>query len=538
MVLFSLFSTIYGFDCPEPNGIFADPLNCQWFYTCSNGVPDHDKCDRKLMFDEVIKVCNFEEMVECGDRPKPGSSTPEPTTTTKSTTTTPSTTAPTTTTATTNPPPTTTEYQFHCPTASGLFPDPFNCQWFYSCSNGKAVHDKCDSHLLYDEEFKVCDFEENVECGDRPRPGSTTTKETTTSKPTTTSKSTTTSKPSTSTTQTTPESTTSHTRPTTTITPTTTTSTTTTPTTTTTRTPNPNPGPLPDKVMSLYIIITDETIAGYTTDDDWQPILYEWQQTNSNVLFFTFIHPAAMKIPIAFKNLAMTRGSSAAGAVPEDTKIIFAIGGFSYSVDPNPWPWLVSKATAEAMAANVATWPSVYGCDGIDLDIEEGAGSTSESGANLVYFLQKLRQLNPDIIITQPTYGFPQIRAEMDVINASWKKDTTSTDLAAEVGLMVYQGTESLQWVDQYTHGADHGQGITVNVPSKAILLGARGAATNSDIMILANAAVAQDLMGIMVWYASVKNGFLYEAGWDASRSPESIVGYGAAMELFDEYNP
>jgi hypothetical protein len=26
------------------------------------------------------------------------------------------------------------------------------------------------------------------------------------------------------------------------------------------------------------------------------------------------------------------------------------------------------------MAAEVAKWPSLYGCDGIDLDIENGAG--------------------------------------------------------------------------------------------------------------------------------------------------------------------
>ena len=27
------------------------------------------------------------------------------------------------------------------------------------------------------------------------------------------------------------------------------------------------------------------------------------------------------------------------------------------------------------MASEVATWPDKYGCDGIDLDIEEGAGT-------------------------------------------------------------------------------------------------------------------------------------------------------------------
>ena len=37
-----------------------------------------------------------------------------------------------------------------------------------------------------------------------------------------------------------------------------------------------------------------------------------------------------MKVPKAFHNLAATRGSGADGAVPADTKIIFAIGGYTY----------------------------------------------------------------------------------------------------------------------------------------------------------------------------------------------------------------
>jgi hypothetical protein len=45
------------------------------------------------------------------------------------------------------------------------------------------------------------------------------------------------------------------------------------------------------------------------------------------------------------------------------------------SLDFNPWKWLTSKEAAEAMATEVATWPDKYGCDGIDLDIEEGAGT-------------------------------------------------------------------------------------------------------------------------------------------------------------------
>lgn len=52
-----------------------------------------------------------------------------------------------------------------------------------------------------------------------------------------------------------------------------------------------------------------------------------------------------------------SRGSSAPGSVPEDTVIMFAIGGYLYSEQINPWEWLTTKEKAEAMADEVATWP-------------------------------------------------------------------------------------------------------------------------------------------------------------------------------------
>ena len=84
-------------------------------------------------------------------------------------------------------------------------------------------------------------------------------------------------------------------------------------------------------------------------------------------------------------------------------------GGYAYSVKINPWPWLESREKAEAMAAEVATWPERYGCDGIDLDIEDGAGDAPGAGPNMIHFVAKLRELSPKMIISQPTYGYPAV---------------------------------------------------------------------------------------------------------------------------------
>ena len=43
------------------------------------------------------------------------------------------------------------------------------------------------------------------------------------------------------------------------------------------------------------------------------------------------------------------------------------------------------------MAEKVATWPERYGIDGIDLDLEDGAGDTPKAGPNMIHFVRKLR---------------------------------------------------------------------------------------------------------------------------------------------------
>jgi len=291
----------------------------------------------------------------------------------------------------------------------------------------------------------------------------------------------------------------------------------------------------PKKILGLYILLADDAEDGFESNAEWEPQLFEWQQEASNVLFFTFIHPDTMEIPPSFKKLAATRGTSSPGAVPANTVIMFAIGGYSYSIKPNPWHWLTSREAAEEMAVKVAKWPEEYGCDGIDLDLEEGAGSNKIAGPNMVHFIRKLKELNPSIIVSQPTYGYPQVQAEIDVINASWDSNGKSSNLADSIGLMVYEGTQALNYVKNYANGAGQWEGfpVTASAPKNTILLGAKGASSSSAINQLAQTAVKDDLLGIMVWYASVKNGFDYAPVWDASTHNDAISGYKSAMALF-----
>jgi len=165
-----------------------------------------------------------------------------------------------------------------------------------------------------------------------------------------------------------------------------------------------------------------------------------------------------------------------------------------------------------------------YGANGIDLDIEGAAGGSTTAASNLVAFAKKLGELNPKMIITQPVYGYPQITAENTMVNQGFTKNGESTGLINSIGIMVYNGVGSLQYVKDYANGTAQWDGfpITVNVPTQAIIAGINGNAGSSTIMQLAKDIVAQDLGGIMVWLSSV---------WDGTRNKLAFTYGGGAMD-------
>ena len=176
------------------------------------------------------------------------------------------------------------------------------------------------------------------------------------------------------------------------------------------------------------------------------------------------------------------------------------------------------------MAERVAEWPERYGIDGIDLDLEDGAGDTPKAGPMMIHFVKKLRQLQPKMIIGQPTYGYPQVKAEIAVINASWR-NKRNTGVADTVGLMVYEGTQALNYVKNYAYASKQWRGfpIKTDVPKNCILLGAKGATGARTIRTLAAETMKNNYRGIMVWYASVRGGLQYAVNWDASESAATI---------------
>jgi len=255
-------------------------------------------------------------------------------------------------------------------------------------------------------------------------------------------------------------------------------------------TPSP-PGSLPSKVVGLYLLIADDGWP-YKSETEWVPKLPDYIGAGGvNVLWLAFVHPAKMPaLPPAMAHIGRNR--------PNGTKVIASVGGEAYSSSAS-WPWLASTEAAEAMAAEVVGWKTKYGIDGIDLDIEG-----NQPGPTALAFANKVKQLDPTFIVTQPVFGSPQITEENYMVNQCFAKGAKSS--VDSIGIMVYEGTGSLQYVKDYVNGSKQWSGfpIHVDVPPQKVMLGAGGQSSAGTIEALAQAAHDQDLGGIMVWYASV----------------------------------
>lgn len=252
--------------------------------------------------------------------------------------------------------------------------------------------------------------------------------------------------------------------------------------------------------MGLYLLIADDDWP-YASNTTWEPEIPAYMDGGANVLFLAFVNPSLMPaLPPAMVHIGKNRKSG--------QKVVASIGGQAYSAKVDLWPWLKSKEAAEAMAVEVSKWPEQYGIEGVDIDIEDGIGGTTDAGPNVIAFAAKLRSLAPGMAITQPVYGFPAVKEENYVVNTAFAKDMTVKNLIDSVGIMTYSGTGSLNYVRNYADPQSQWSGfpITSAVPSSKILVGACGCASAGDIQTLAAAVRDKDLGGIMVWYSSVND--------------------------------
>jgi hypothetical protein len=119
----------FAFKCPEKNGFFADPEQCDLYYICEDNVARAQLCPDGLLFDDTIRnreKCVLPHNVDCGNRefqqePQAG-------------------------------------IDPRCERANGIFDheDPAVCSKFYTCDNGTAFEMPCAAPLVFDSTIGSC----------------------------------------------------------------------------------------------------------------------------------------------------------------------------------------------------------------------------------------------------------------------------------------------------------------------------------------------------------------------------------------------
>ena len=132
---FDFAGSAFAFQCPEPNGLFADPEQCDLYYVCEDNVSRPELCEDGLLFDDSNRNkerCVLPHGVDCGNRefvqePQAG-------------------------------------IDPRCPRANGIFDheDPNECGKFYLCDKGVAHEMPCTSTLSFDVSIGSCVREEEL----------------------------------------------------------------------------------------------------------------------------------------------------------------------------------------------------------------------------------------------------------------------------------------------------------------------------------------------------------------------------------------
>merc|ERR1712002_14963 len=121
--------------CPEKNGFFPDPDQCDKYYECVGDVPEEKYCPDGLLFDSTdpnSELCDYPFNVDCGSRayvqePEPG-------------------------------------LDPKCYRANGFFnhEDPTVCTKYYNCVHGYPHAYDCPAPLVFDEAQGTCVREEQA----------------------------------------------------------------------------------------------------------------------------------------------------------------------------------------------------------------------------------------------------------------------------------------------------------------------------------------------------------------------------------------
>jgi hypothetical protein len=136
LIVGTFIATVTSQNCPQPDGYFPDPQQCDAYVECKEGVPEKQLCPDGLMFNDQLTEfprypCSYPQEVNCGARARtqPAQGTEE------------------------------------CPRQYGLFRagnGPDQCSSYMNCVGGKANINQCPEGLAFNAETIRCDWPDLV----------------------------------------------------------------------------------------------------------------------------------------------------------------------------------------------------------------------------------------------------------------------------------------------------------------------------------------------------------------------------------------
>ena len=312
--------------------------------------------------------------------------------------------------------------------------------------------------------------------------------------------------PVTATTTTTPKTTTTTPTTTTTTPTTTTTTTTTTPTTTKTTTSS-------SKLYGVWVLTEDNTVP---TPAGWYPKVRSTYPFNTYWLSFLnpntiFVNGAAMNPSSAFTQFSMNR--DVVGGPKSTDKVLYSIGGYSYSQPDQTWSMFDNNANAKVFAQAVVNWKKNYKMDGFDLDWESAFSSATQIAA--VYtFITTVKALDPTLLITIEEAGYPQFTAALVIqyanANGLLKTLLDSVDYFNVMYYSVDSSQNSVYWVkNSWQKDCTNWCALGTTIPSSKIILGVPGCCDQASIQSTLKSELCtvgndnQAFGGYMTWYIS-----------------------------------
>lgn len=136
------------FQCPDNNdGFYRSSTSCSVYFHCTNGLAWKEECPAGLYFDEIAKLCDWPDQVQCNIRIQTPTRNPALRGV-----------------SIIGPAP-----DYEC-AYNGAHPHETDCLLFYDCWEGNAMLGTCTENMLYDLRYDGCNYASQVDCGDRIRP--------------------------------------------------------------------------------------------------------------------------------------------------------------------------------------------------------------------------------------------------------------------------------------------------------------------------------------------------------------------------------